>query len=134
MKTYAKLTDGQLITTCIPDDDPELIAQITADGFKPYDESAEKPEVGEFQEAVPVYREDADRITLYWEITDNSPEKIAAGIARLQSELAATDYQIIKSYEYSLAGEQPPYDVAAIHAARQELRDRIKVLERLPTE
>ncbi len=128
-KLYAKLVDGQPVTTCVPDDDPDTLALILADGFKPYDDSAEPPVVGEFQTAVEDYHENANRITLRWKIVKNSPEKIAAEIARLQSELAATDYQVIKSYEYTLAKQKQPYDITGLHAERQALRDRIAELE-----
>lgn len=131
MKTYAKLVDGALVTTCAAAEDTGLIARITADGFKPYDQSAPQPEVGELQAARAAYREESDRISLRWEIVEHDPEKIEAEIARLQDELAATDYQVIKSYEYSLAGEPSPYNAKALHDRRQGLRDRIKELERM---
>ncbi len=131
MKTYAKIVEGVLVSTCAAAEDTDLIAQITADGFLPYDDNAEKPAVGEFQATVPAYRESAEGISLRWEIVENSPEKIDAEIARLQDELSATDYQVIKSYEYALAGEELPYDIAAIHAQRQTIRDRIGALEAL---
>lgn len=50
-------------------------------------------------------------------------------IAALKAELSATDYQIIKCGEYQLAGRELPYDIAKLHAQRQELRDRINELE-----
>ncbi len=128
---YAKLVDGQPVTTCVPDDDPDTLALILADGFKSYDDSAEPPTVGELQTAVADYHENTNRITLRWKIVKNSPEKIAAEIARLQSELAATDYQVIKSYEYTLAKQKQPYDISGLHAERQAIRDRIKELEGL---
>ena len=128
---YAKLVDGQPVTTCADEEDADLIAQILADGFKPYDDSSEQPTVGEFQKAVEDYHENAMQITLRWKIVKNSPEKVAAEIARLQSELAVTDYQVIKSYEYALAGKKSPYDPATLHSERQALRDRIGELERL---
>lgn len=131
MKTYAKIVDGVLVSTCAAIEDADLIAQITADGFLPYDDNAEKPAVGEFQAAVPAYSESAEGISLSWKIVENSPDKIEAEIVRLQDELSATDYQVIKSYEYALAGEQPPYDIAAIHAQRQTIRDRIGALKAL---
>lgn len=126
---YAKLVDGQLITTCAPDDEPELVEMIRADGFKSYDGDAEEPDVGEFQSLCPVYRETDDAILLYWEIVDDSPEKIKTEIARLTEELTSTDYRVVKSYEYALAGEKMPYDVTALHADRQALRDQIGKLE-----
>lgn len=128
MKTYAKLVDGVLVSTCAAAEDTDLIAQINVDGFKPYDDNAEKPDVGELQAAVPAYRESAEGISLSWEIVEHSPEKIEAEIARLQDELSATDYQVVKSYEYALSGEQPPYDIATIHTHRQMLRKQIRDL------
>lgn len=46
-----------------------------------------------------------------------------------KARLNDTDYRIIKCYEYSLAGLDMPYDIAALHTARQELRDKISALE-----
>ena len=131
MQTYAKLMEGQLVTTCAAGDDQELIEQIKADGFKIYDEDAGKPEIGEFQALSPVYRETEDTIYLYWEISDNNPDKIKEEIARLEQKLTATDYRVVKSYEYSLAGEEIPYDISNLHSERQRLRDRISELEQL---
>jgi hypothetical protein len=128
---YAKLTDGQLATTCVDEENTDLTAMILADGFKPYDDTAPKPTVGEFGVAIEAYTEDAEGIRLRWEIIENSPEKLAAEIARLQTLLAATDYQVIKSYEYTLAGQPSPYDISALHSERQALRDKIRELEGL---
>ena len=50
-------------------------------------------------------------------------------IAALKEQLADTDYRIIKCSEYRLAGLEAPYDIALLHAQRQELRDRINALE-----
>ena len=50
-------------------------------------------------------------------------------IAALKAELASTDYKIIKCSEAQLVGEELPYDVVALHAERQALRDRINELE-----
>jgi hypothetical protein len=126
---YAKLTDGQLATTCVDEENTDLTALILADGFKPYDDTAPKPAVGEFGAAVAAYTEYAEGIRLRWDIIELSPEKLAAEIARLESALAATDYQVIKSYEYTLAGQPSPYDISALHTERQALRDRIRELE-----
>lgn len=52
-----------------------------------------------------------------------------AQIAELKAELAGTDYKIIKCSECSLAGVELPYDVVALHTARQALRDEINELE-----
>ena len=39
------------------------------------------------------------------------------------------DYKIIKCSEASLVGEEMPYDITALHAERQALRDKINELE-----
>ena len=49
--------------------------------------------------------------------------------AALKKQLQQTDYKIIKCYEYELAGEEPPYDMKALHTERQALRDEIKKLK-----
>ena len=50
-------------------------------------------------------------------------------IASLKAQLEQTDYKIIKSSEYQLAGQELPYDIHALHTERQTLRDRINELE-----
>lgn len=52
-----------------------------------------------------------------------------ARIAELQSQLASTDYKIIKCSECQLAGEDLPYDIVELHTARQALRDEINELQ-----
>ena len=50
-------------------------------------------------------------------------------IADLKRQLTATDYKVIKAYEYSLVGLEAPYDIVALHNERQALRDAINKLE-----
>lgn len=128
---YAKLENGVLVTTCAPEEDADLIAQLLSDGFKPYDESASQPQAEEFQAAVPVYRDTGERIVLEWTVEENSPEKVEAEIERLKAELTATDYQVIKSYEYALAGVPAAYDIEALHTSHEQQRIRIRELETL---
>lgn len=52
-----------------------------------------------------------------------------ARIAELKGQLDSTDYKVIKCAESQLAGVELPYDVAALHAERQALRDEINQLE-----
>lgn len=56
-------------------------------------------------------------------------QTVRAEIQSLKDSLADSDYQITKCYEASLIGEPLPYDIAALHAQRQRLRDRINELE-----
>ena len=55
--------------------------------------------------------------------------QVTAQIAGLKNRIAASDYKIIKTYEYALLGEQTEYDIEEVHAERQALRDQINTLE-----
>lgn len=58
------------------------------------------------------------------------PVKTAAEqIRELKTQLSATDYKVIKCGECQLLGQEMPYDVVALHAERQAIRDRINRLE-----
>lgn len=59
----------------------------------------------------------------------NQTAAITAQIDVLKEQIRATDYQIIKAYEYSLVGKETEYDIAALHAGRQALRDQINALQ-----
>ena len=50
-------------------------------------------------------------------------------IRQLKQELSDTDYKVIKSYEYFLAGKELPYDIDELHKERQTMRDEIESLE-----
>lgn len=52
-----------------------------------------------------------------------------AKIRRLKAKLTATDYKVIKCSECQLIGEPMPYDIVALHAERQAIRDEINKLE-----
>ena len=51
-------------------------------------------------------------------------------IKMLKQKLADTDYKVIKCSEAQLTGATMPYDVEAVTAERQEIRDEINRLER----
>ena len=53
----------------------------------------------------------------------------SAQISMLKAQLEASDYKVIKCYEYSLAGLPAPYDTQELHAERQAIRDQINALE-----
>jgi len=61
--------------------------------------------------------------------------RIQQEILNLEAELASNasdvgDWKIIKCYEASLQGKELPYDIDALMAARQRLRDQINELQR----
>lgn len=47
----------------------------------------------------------------------------------LESQLADTDYRVIKNAEAIAAGEEPPYSPQELHSRRQPLRDDINACE-----
>ncbi len=50
-------------------------------------------------------------------------------IETLKTQLSASDYKVIKCSECSLAGLTVPYDITALNAERQAIRDQINTLE-----
>lgn len=52
-------------------------------------------------------------------------------IDKLKTELAETDYIIIKAYEASLVKTEVGYDMNTIHTTRQSIRNKINELELL---
>lgn len=55
--------------------------------------------------------------------------QLTAQINDRKDRIAASDYKVIKTYEYTLIGEQTEYDIEEVHAERQALRDQINTLE-----
>lgn len=55
--------------------------------------------------------------------------KIQQDVAKLQEELKASDYMVLKMYEYSLVGKLQPYNISVVHNERQTIRDKINVLQ-----
>lgn len=49
-------------------------------------------------------------------------------LIKARRRLASTDYKIIKSHEYYLAGLDLPYDIAELHAEREAIRQEIREL------
>lgn len=56
-------------------------------------------------------------------------EQMQERIVRLKQALADSDYKVIKCAEAQMAGVELPYNIAELHAERQELRDMINELE-----
>lgn len=82
-----------------------------------------------YQEVAPVQPE---------ELTEEQKEElekqqqisgIRSQISNLKAQISDTDYQVIKTYEYSLVGIETDYDINTLHQQRQSLRDQINALE-----
>ena len=67
--------------------------------------------------------------TIYAIPAPTPEEEKQARIAELKAQLDGTDYKIIKCSECQLAGVELPYDIVALHAERQAIRDEINQLE-----
>ena len=127
---------------------------VNTNGFRLYlDEDCKYPlDNGEYEAYTTLYREGdgwyelSDDGSVYTEpVAPVQPEpteaelaelarqtkirQVTAQIADLKAQIAASDYKVIKTYEYTLLGEQAEYDMEAVHAERQALRDQINVLE-----
>ena len=64
-------------------------------------------------------------------MTDEQKWELIQEEAALECELKATDYEIIKCYEYEKCGMKAPYDMDAVHKERQAKRDRINEIQAL---
>ena len=53
----------------------------------------------------------------------------ATEIAALKAQLAAEDYKVIKCFEAQMCGEELPYDIQELHAARNAIRAQINELQ-----
>ena len=67
------------------------------------------------------------------EVTPLADSKIItdadAEIAEAKAALDASDYQVLKAYEASVLGQPEPYDMAAVCAERQALRNKVTAAE-----
>ena len=55
----------------------------------------------------------------------NEREILEQEIRNLECDLRASDYEVIKAYEYEKCGIKAPYDMDTVHKERQAKRDRI---------
>lgn len=82
--------------------------------------SNEQPKEEDYEEVV--YTEDYERMEKEQELLN-----LIASLSSSASPIG--DWKVAKCYEYKLAGLEPPYDVAKLHADRQAVRDRINELQ-----
>lgn len=64
-------------------------------------------------------------------ITDEEREQLEQELVSLEWALKATDYEVIKAYEYEKCGIKAPYDMDAVHKERQAKRDRINEIQKI---
>lgn len=61
----------------------------------------------------------------------NERERLEQEIRNLECDLSASDYEVIKAYEYEMCGIKSPYDIKSVHAERQAKRDRINEIQNI---
>lgn len=59
----------------------------------------------------------------------NEREMLEQEIRNLECDLRASDYEVIKAYEYEICGVKAPYDMDIVHKERQAKRDRINEIQ-----
>ena len=64
-------------------------------------------------------------------LTADEIEQLEQEIISLEWALKATDYEIIKCYEYEKCGIKAPYDMDSVHKERQAKRDRINEIQKI---
>jgi hypothetical protein len=104
-----------------------LMAQLRNAGFLDYVPS-EQPTCESGYKAVDSFVVENGKVVQSWTIEIDT-EMIQNQINELEIQLSATDYKVTKCWEYSLVGEELPYDIATLHAERQAIRDEINRLQ-----
>lgn len=107
----------------------EQIAQLPT-GWKPVEPIDEDSMRSDNPDniVVPVPYDNGDSISYRYEVKFDI-QKVRNKIQQLKDSLAASDYQVTKCYEASLTNLPLPYDITALHAERQLIRDQINELE-----
>lgn len=155
---YIKFKNKKTVTKVVVSEESPHVIRITGDdltvntdGFRLYlDEGCKYPlDNGEYAEYTTLYRkgdgwyELSNDGSVYVAPVQPKPteeelaeqarqqqiSQLTAQIDGLKAQIAASDYKIIKTYEYALLGEQTEYDIETVHAERQALRDQINTLE-----
>ncbi len=149
---YIKFKDSEFIKASALPMHPNVVRIITGaepvlTGFRLYlDKNCKYPlDNREYESYTTLYRQGVGWYELsndgsvYEEVAPVQPEElteeqkqiadIRSRISNLKAQITETDYQVIKTYEYSLVGKESEYDIESLHEERQMLRDRINELE-----
>ncbi|MGV8095989.1 MAG: hypothetical protein AB2L24_29405 [Mangrovibacterium sp.] len=110
----------------------EQIEELTTEGWKPADEidPEQMQSCGENEKIIAIPVDTGDRITYTYEKVVDT-EGIQRKIEKLKKEVAETDYQVRKCYEYSLVGKPLPYDIQTVHEEAEAIRTEISNLQNL---
>lgn len=105
------------------------ITELRNAGFLDFVPS-EQPQCDSGYKSVDSFTVENGKIVQSWEVKID-PQAVQDQINELKNQLYATDYQVVKCMEATLIGTTIPYDIEAIHAERQAIRDEINRLEAL---
>lgn len=64
-------------------------------------------------------------------MTEEQMMELEQEICNLECDLRASDYEVIKAYEYEKCGMKAPYDIDSVHKERQAKRDRINEIQKI---
>ena len=129
-----RIVDGFSDAFREPAEDSICINEQGGYQFRLFSDGEENPCLFDWNGMIPRYRWDGEIIKRTEEEIE-AERAIASApsaeqqIAQLKTQLTSTDYKIVKCSEYQLAGLELPYDIGALHAERQTLRDEINRLE-----
>jgi len=123
---YGKINEDGCLS--IREASEELANKLFKDGWKRIETPACELICGENERIKAIPADAGGHITFTYEKVINK-EGIQRKIDNLIKEVAATDYQARKCYEYSLVGKPLPYDIQKIHTESEEIREKIRALE-----
>ena len=127
MEYLAKFISTTMVEIIKTPVDPDKLQELLNNNFVEF-VSAGLPVVAENQKCDLSYYEQEGKVYQLWTVTSNV-EYYNGLIDALKVDLAASDYKVLKCYEASLVGSEPPYDIAELSTQRQSLRDQIGQIE-----
>ncbi|MDR1756127.1 MAG: hypothetical protein LBR65_04090 [Culturomica sp.] len=112
-----------------PKEHTARMAELTDAGFLPFANS-KQPQAEAGYVALDSYEVKGGKVVQSWVVVTD-PTATTKRIEELKEQLSSSDYMITKCMEAQLIGAPLPYDVDALHAERQAIRDEINRMEEL---
>jgi len=134
MITLGKINDKNCIETKVFDESENDLMNLFLKENKDWylveeiDHSKISVDQNSYTDIIPYFDEKEKMIRYKYKLV-KSNKGVIKSISKLQDQLASSDYKIIKCYELFLLNKEMPYDVTALAAERQSLRDSINDLK-----
>lgn len=122
-----KNEDGTISLVCCPREQGQRMAELRNSGFLDF-VASEQPQSEPGKVAFDSFEIVDGKLVQTWDLKEDV-SAYETEIKTLKASLAESDYQVTKCYEASLVGDALPYDIGALHAKRQEIRDKINELQ-----